>query len=195
MDPLLANIDLNSNPYAGTEHDTNKSLRDFALERITARQENRSQLAQIAWDMRRAVGPNGFRSELRKAVQNFIKFDVDSAGGRPSARAFFQEARDLLLYASSPQTILETPAEASEKRNSAAIQARIAQAAGIILNDNRELTADAFLEDRSIYHHASDAMKSVYAMGDSPAAPPPEPSLPPVVPVTDACPAEAPADV
>jgi hypothetical protein len=26
----------------------------------------------------------------------------------PSARAFFQEARDLLLYASSPQTILET---------------------------------------------------------------------------------------
>jgi hypothetical protein len=29
MDALLANIDLNSNPYAGTEHDTNKSLRDF----------------------------------------------------------------------------------------------------------------------------------------------------------------------
>jgi hypothetical protein len=25
MDPLLANIDLNSKPYAGTEHDTNKS--------------------------------------------------------------------------------------------------------------------------------------------------------------------------
>jgi hypothetical protein len=48
MDPLLANIDLNSNPYAGTEHDTNKSLRDFALERIMARRENRSQLAQIA---------------------------------------------------------------------------------------------------------------------------------------------------
>ena len=142
MDPLLSNIDLNSNPYAGTEHDTNKSLRDFALERIMARRENRSQLAQIAWDMRRAVGPDGFHPELRKAVQNFIKFDVESAGGRPSARAFFQEARNLLLYASSPQTILETPAEASENRNSAVIQSRIAQAAGIILNDNRELTTD-----------------------------------------------------
>jgi hypothetical protein len=130
----LANIDLNSNPYAGTEHDTNKSLRDFALERIMARRENRSQLAQSDRDMRRAVGPNGFHPELRKAVQAFIRFDVESAGGRPSARAFFQEARDLLLYASSPQTILETPAEASERRNAAAIQARIAQAAGIILN-------------------------------------------------------------
>jgi hypothetical protein len=75
-------------------------------------------------------------------VQNFIKFDVESAGGRPSARAFFQEARDLLLYASSPQTILETPAEASKRQNAAAIEARIAQAAGIILNDNRELTTD-----------------------------------------------------
>jgi hypothetical protein len=60
MDLSLANIDLNSNPYAGTEHDTNKSLRDDALERIMARRENRSQLAQIARDMRRAVGPNGF---------------------------------------------------------------------------------------------------------------------------------------
>ena len=142
MDPSFANIDLNENPYAGTEQDTNKSLRDFALERIMARRANRSQLAQIAWDMRRAVGPNGFHPELRKAVQNFIKFDVESAGGRPSARAFFQEARNLLLYASSPQTILETPAEASEKRNSAVIQSRIAQAAGIILNDNPELTTD-----------------------------------------------------
>ena len=92
--------------------------------------------------MRRAVGPDGFHPELRKAVQAFIKFDVESAGGRPSARAFFQEARDLLLYASSPQTILETSDEASEKRNSAAIQARIAQAAGIILNDNAERTTD-----------------------------------------------------
>jgi hypothetical protein len=134
MDLSLANIDLNSNPYAGTEHDENKSLRDFALEMIMTRRQNRSQLAQIAWDMRRAVGPDGFNPELRKAVQNFIKFDVESAGGRPSARAFFQEARVLLLYASSPQTILETPAEASERRNAAAIQARIAQAAGIILN-------------------------------------------------------------
>ena len=142
MDPSLANIDLNENPYAGTEQDTNKSLRDFALERIMARRANRSQLAQIAWDVRRAVGPDGFHPELRKAVQNFIKFDVESAGGRPSARAFFQEARNLLLYASSPQTILETPAEASEKRNSAVIQSRIAQAAGIILNDNPELTTD-----------------------------------------------------
>jgi hypothetical protein len=176
MDPLLANIDLNENPYAGTEHDTNKSLRDFALERIMVRRENRSQLSQIARDMRRAVGPDGFHPELRKAVQAFIKFDVESAGGRPSARAFFQEARNLLLYASSPQTILETSAEASERRNSAAIQARIAQAAGIILNDNRELTADTFPGDRTIYHHASDAMKSMYDMGDSPTAPPPEPS-------------------
>jgi hypothetical protein len=142
IDPLLANIDLSSNPYAGTEHDTNKSLRDFALERIMARRENRSQLAQIAWDMRRAVGPDGFHPELRKAVQAFIKFDVESVGGRPSARAFFQEARDLLLYASSPQTILETPAEASKRQNAATIEARIAQAAGIILNDNRELTTD-----------------------------------------------------
>jgi hypothetical protein len=48
----------------------------------------------------------------------------------------------MLLYASPPKTILETPAEASERRNAAAIQARIAQAAGIILNDNRELTTD-----------------------------------------------------
>jgi hypothetical protein len=103
---------------------------------ILIRRENRSQLAQIARDMHRAVGPNGFHPELRRAVQNFIKFDVESAGGRPSARAFFQEARDLLLYASSPQTILEPSDEASEKRNSAATQARIAQAAGIILNDN-----------------------------------------------------------
>jgi hypothetical protein len=142
MDPSLANVDLNENPYAGTEHDTNKSLRDLALRMIMARRENRSQLAQIARDMRRAVGPTGFHPELRKAVQNFIKFDVESAGGRPSARAFFQQARDLLLYASSPQTILETPDEASEKRNAAAIQARISQAAGIILNDNRELTTD-----------------------------------------------------
>jgi hypothetical protein len=70
MDLSLANIDLNENPYAGTEHETNKSLRDFALERIMARQENRSQLAQIARDMRRAVGPKGFHPELRKAVQN-----------------------------------------------------------------------------------------------------------------------------
>ena len=144
MNPSLANIDLNENPYTGTEQDTNKSLRDFALEGIMARQPNRyrSQLAQIARDMRRAVGPNGFHPELRKAVQNFIKFDVESAGSRHSARAFFQEAKDLLLHASSPQTILETSDEASEKRNSAAIQARIAQAAGIILNDNRELTTD-----------------------------------------------------
>jgi hypothetical protein len=134
MDPSLTNIGFNENPYAGTEHDTNRSRRAFALERIMARRKNRSQLAQIAWDMRRAVGPNGFHPELRKAVQNFIKFDVESAGGRPSARAFFKEARVLLLYASSPQTILETPAEASERRNAAAIQARIAQAAGIILN-------------------------------------------------------------
>jgi hypothetical protein len=168
MDPLLANIDLNENPYAGTEHDTNKSLRNLALEMIMARRENRSQLAQIARDMRRAVGPNGFHPELRKAVQAFIKFDVESAGGRPSARAFFQEARDLLLYASSPQTILETPAEASEKRNSAAIQARVAQAAGIILNDNRELTMDTFPEDCSIYHHASVALKSTDDMSGSP---------------------------
>jgi hypothetical protein len=142
MNPSFANIDLNENPYAGTEQDTNKSLRDFALERIMARRANRSQLAQIAWAMRRAVGPDGFHPELRQAVQNFVKFDVESAGGRPSARAFFQEARNLLLYASSPQTILETPAEASEKRNSAVIQSRIAQAAGIILNDNPELTTD-----------------------------------------------------
>ena len=142
MDLSLVNVDLNENPFAGTKHNTNKSLRDIALKRIMARRENRSQLAQIARDMRRAVGPNGFHPELRKAVQAFIKFDVESAGGRPSARAFFQEARDLLLYASSPQTILETPAEASNRRNAAAIQARIAQAAGIILNDNRELTTD-----------------------------------------------------
>jgi hypothetical protein len=86
--------------------------------------------------MRRAVGPNGFHSELRKAVQAFIKFDVESAGGRPSASAFFKEGKDLLLYASSPQTILKTSDEASEKRNSAAIEARIAHAAGIILHDN-----------------------------------------------------------
>jgi hypothetical protein len=81
MDLALANVDLNSNPYSGTEHDTNKSLRDFALEMIMARRENRSQLAQIAWDLRRAVGPDGFHPELRKAVQNFIKFDVESVGG------------------------------------------------------------------------------------------------------------------
>ena len=65
MNPSFANIDLNENPYAGTEQDTNKSLRDFALERIMARRANRSQLAQIAWDMRRAVGPDGFHPELR----------------------------------------------------------------------------------------------------------------------------------
>jgi hypothetical protein len=111
-----------------------------------ARRQNRSQLARIALDMRRAVGPDGCHSELRKAVQAFIKFDVESAGGRPSARAFFQGAKDLLLYASSPQTILETSADASEKRSAAAIQARIAQAAGIILDDTQELTTNTFLE-------------------------------------------------
>ena len=71
MDPLLANIDLNSNPYAGTEHDTNKSLRDLALERIMARRENRSQLAQIALDMRRAVGPNGFHPRAPQGSAGF----------------------------------------------------------------------------------------------------------------------------
>ncbi len=35
------------------------------------------------------------------------------------------------------------------------------------LTDNRELTTDNFPEDRGIYH-ASDAMKSMYDMGDSP---------------------------
>jgi hypothetical protein len=75
MDLSLANVDLNENPYAGTEHDENKSLRDFALEMIIARRQNRSQLAQIARDMRRAVGPNGFHPELRQAVQAFIEFD------------------------------------------------------------------------------------------------------------------------
>jgi hypothetical protein len=81
MDLSLANIDLNSNPYPGTEHDENKSLRDFALEMIIARRQNRSQLAQIARDMRRAVGSNGFHPELHQAVQAFIEFDVESAGG------------------------------------------------------------------------------------------------------------------
>ena len=142
MNPSFANIDLNENPYAGTEQDTNKSLRDFALERIMARRANRSQLAQIARDMRRAVGPDGFHLELRKAVQNFIKFDVESAGGRPSARTFFQEARNLLLYASSSPDDPGDPGRGKRKRNSAVIQSRIAQAAGIILNDNPELTTD-----------------------------------------------------
>jgi hypothetical protein len=48
MDLSPANIDLNSTPYAGTEHDTNKSLRDFALERITARPD-RLRYAQGGW--------------------------------------------------------------------------------------------------------------------------------------------------
>src|SRR5260370_26767721 len=111
--------------YGGAERDKDKKLRDFAHERIVACLENRSQLAQIARDMRRAVGPNGFHPELRKAGQAFIEFDVESAGGRPSARAFFQEARVLLLHASSPQTILETPAEARDSRNATALQATI----------------------------------------------------------------------
>jgi hypothetical protein len=71
MDLTLANIDLNSNPYAGTEHDTNKSLRDFAFERIMARRQNRSQLAQIARDMRRAVGPDGFNPEAPQGSAEF----------------------------------------------------------------------------------------------------------------------------
>ena len=91
MDLSLANVDLNENPYAGTEHDTNKSLRDLALEMIMARRENRSQLAQIARNMRWAVGPDGFNTELRRAVQDFIKFDVEFAGGRPSARVLFRK--------------------------------------------------------------------------------------------------------
>jgi hypothetical protein len=53
VDLSLVNVDLNENPFAGTEHNTNKSLRDIALKRIMARRENRSQLAQIARDMRR----------------------------------------------------------------------------------------------------------------------------------------------
>src|SRR5260370_8687796 len=115
MDLSLANIDLNSNPYAGTEHDTNKSLRDFALERIMARRENRSQLAQIARDMRRAVGPDGFHPELRRAVQDFIKFDVESAGGGPSSSAFFQEPGDLLLSASSRHNIQHTSHKTTQR--------------------------------------------------------------------------------
>jgi hypothetical protein len=105
----------------------------MAIEAIIARQRPRPQLAQIARDLRQAVGANGFHPELRKAVQVFIKFEVKSVGGRPSARAFFKEARDLILYASSPQTIQETSDEVTERRNAAAVQARIAQAAGIIL--------------------------------------------------------------
>jgi hypothetical protein len=134
MDLSLTNIDLNSNPYAGTDDDQNRSLRDLALELISARQQNRPQLAQIARDLRGAVGRNGFNPELRQAVQDFIKFEVQCVGGRPSARAFFREANELSMYASSLQTIQENSAEAVEKRNAAAIQARIAQAAGMILD-------------------------------------------------------------
>jgi len=78
-----------------------------------------SQLAQMrqSWTCARAVWTYGFHPRIRKAVQNFIKFDVESAGGRPSARAFFFRRQGFCSgMPSSPQTILETPAEASERR-------------------------------------------------------------------------------
>ena len=114
------------------------------------------------------MGPDGFHPELRKAVQNFIKFDVESAGGRPSARAFFQDARDLLLNASSPPTILETPAEASER-------AQLGRHTGENRSGGRNQpqrqpkTGNGYHpEDRGIYHHASDAIESTCDKGDAP---------------------------
>ena len=100
---------------------------------ILDRLHHRSKLAQIALDMRRAAGSDGFNPELRKAVQTYIEFEVKCAGGRPSAKSFFQDAKRLLLEAAAPQTVLETLSDAEGRRESAVQQARIAQAAGLIV--------------------------------------------------------------
>ena len=133
MEALLNHLDLDSIPFTSKGYDTNKSLRDLALVMILDRLHNRSQLAHIARDMRRASDPDGFHAELRRAVQIYIEFEVKSAGGRPSAKSFFQEARRLLLEATAPQTVLETSFEASERRELAVYQAQISQAAGLIV--------------------------------------------------------------
>jgi hypothetical protein len=134
MEALIINqLDLDSIPFTKDGYTTNKSLRDLALVVILDRLHHRSQLAQIARDMRRAVGPDGFHAELRKAVQAYIEFEVKSAGGRPSAKSFFQDAKRLLLEAAAPQTVLETSSEAEERRDLAVHQAKIAQAAGLIV--------------------------------------------------------------
>lgn len=133
MEALLNHIDLDSISFASNGYDTNKSLRDLALEVILARLHHRSKLAQIVKEMRKAVGSNGFHPELRRAVQTFIKVEVESDGGRLSARTFFQEARKLFLEASAPQTATETSADFNERRDLAISKASIAQAAGLIL--------------------------------------------------------------
>lgn len=74
MNLSLDNIDLNSNPYAGTEQNSEKTLRVLGAEAAVVRQQSQPQLAQIGRDMRCAVGFNGFHPELRRAVQTFIQF-------------------------------------------------------------------------------------------------------------------------
>jgi hypothetical protein len=120
-------------PKAGKGYTADRSLRDLALEVILARFHHRSKLAQIAKDMRNAVGAKGFNPELRRAIQTFIKVEVESDGGRLCARTFFHEARKLVLEASAPQTATETSAEFNERRDLAISKARIAQAAGLLL--------------------------------------------------------------
>jgi hypothetical protein len=83
--------------------------------------------------MRKAVGAKGFDPELRRAVQTLIKVEVESDGGRLCARTFFYEAKKLVLEASAPQTATETPAEFNERLDLAISKARIAQAAGLVL--------------------------------------------------------------
>jgi hypothetical protein len=133
MQSLLNHIDLDSIPYTSKGYTADRSLRDLALEVILARLHHRSELAQLAKDMRKAVRAKGFDPELRRAVQTLIKVEVESDGGRLCARTFFYEARKLVLEASAPATATETSAEFNDRRDLAISKARIAQAAGLIL--------------------------------------------------------------
>ena len=72
MDSSLPNVDLNENPYAGTEQ---------VASRLRHREDhgsprNRSKPRPDCLGHAQAVGPSGFHSEIRKAVQACIKFDV-----------------------------------------------------------------------------------------------------------------------
>jgi len=129
----LQSIDLDVNPFAGSKEDECKSLRVLALEMIVERNRNRAQLALFVRNMRRASGPEGFTPEVRRLVQDFVRSEVASAGGRPAMRAFVKEAEGLLLIASHPQTEEETAAQASLRKTKASMQARLAKAAAILL--------------------------------------------------------------
>jgi hypothetical protein len=125
-------LDYNVNPYAGTDLDTNKNVAQLAFEMIEGRRSSRADALQFVKDMRAAAG-SAWNADLRSKVLNYVRFEVQTAGGRLSHRAFFQEAQELIQFSKSPQTIRESSKEAKEVRAVALMKARIAEAAGRIL--------------------------------------------------------------